>query len=496
MKLKELSALLVLSHMIGDEETDFQGIEIDSRRVKQGDLFICLSGQRYDGHDFAAMAVEQGAVALVVERRLPLAVPMLVVADSRHALAVIANHYYDYPSHELQLIGVTGTNGKTTTTFVLEQVLRDHGYETGLMGTIQMKIGSHTYEVLNTTQGALELQRHLRQMKDAGAQYCIMEVSSHALPMGRVKGCRFRTVIFTNLSQDHLDYHKTMEQYAAAKGLLFSRMGNVFYAARQHHQYAVLNADDDMAQRYAELTAAQVVTYGIEREAHVRAERIALNARGTSFHVKTFRGALDLQLQLVGKFSVYNVLAALTAALLEGVPLVHIKQSVERLQGIAGRFEVIDAGQSFATIVDYAHTPDSLKNVLQTIREFATGSVICVFGCGGDRDRTKRPQMGQIAAQLCDRLIITSDNARSEDPWSILLDIEHGIKLAGMPKEKYDLIVDRQKAIEFAIEKAQPNDVILIAGKGHETYQEIQGVKYDFDDRVVAKNAIRSLLRD
>lgn len=494
--LEQLSSLLVLSRIKGNKQTEFTGLKTHSDSVQPGDLFFCLIGQHDDGHRYAADAVGRGAVALVVQHELELDVPMLIVNDGRHALAVIANHFYDYPSHAMPLIGVTGTNGKTTTTYVLDKLLSDCGHRIGLMGTIQMRIANKAYEVKHTTQESLELQSHLRKMKDVGTSYCIMEVSSHALQLGRVKGCRFRTAIFTNLSQDHLDYHKTMGQYEEAKGLFFSRMGNEFHASKHMHQYAVLNADDPVAERYAQLTTAQVITYGIENKADVRAEHINISARGTSFELITFRGTINIQLKLIGKFSVYNVLAAVTAALLEGVKLEQIQASLAEIKGVPGRFEAIEVGQPFVVIVDYAHTPDSLENVLKTIRDFAEGEVICLFGCGGDRDRSKRPIMGHIAATYSDRLIITSDNSRTEDPAQILQHIEAGVVRAGMPKDRYELIIDRQEAIETAIEKASRNDVILIAGKGHETYQEIMGQKLQFDDRVIAKNAIRGLLSD
>lgn len=496
MLLCELSTLFITSLIKGEDRTEFTGIQTDSRQVRPGDLFICLYGLREDGHQYAEEAIANGAVALVVQHPLPVQVPMLIVNDTRHALAVIANHYYDYPSHSMKLIGVTGTNGKTTTTHLLDAIFTDQGYQTGLMGTIRMKIQSTYYEVSQTTQESLELQRNLRKMKDAKTQYCMMEVSSHALKLGRVKGCRFRTAVFTNLSQDHLDYHITMEQYREAKGLLFSRLGNLFFPDPEDHQFVVINQDDVTAEHFKQLTAAQVITYGIEQPADVTAHHIKLSARGTTFEVDTFKGKTDIHIQLVGKFSVYNALAAIAVSLIEGIPLADVKRSLQQIKGVPGRFELVDAGQPFYTIVDYAHTPDSLENVLTTISEFAEGNIICVFGCGGDRDRSKRPLMGKIAAQYCDQLFITTDNARFEDPEAIMAEIEQGVLEQGMSKSKYELIVDRRQAIEAAIVKASRNDVILIAGKGHETYQDIRGVKSDFDDRIVAQNAIRSFSGD
>ena len=298
--------------------------------------------------------------------------------------------------------------------------------------------------------------------------------------------------VFTNLTQDHLDYHGTMEAYADAKGLLFSRLGNAYESDPAQRGYAVLNADDDASRRFARLTAAEVVTYGVEREAHVRAKNVRISASGTSFTADTFRGSREVRLKLVGKFNVYNALAALAAALCEGIGLDEAVASLESAPGVPGRMEAVDEGQAFAVIVDYAHTPDGLENVLRTVREIAEGNVICVFGCGGDRDRTKRPIMGRLAAQLADRVIVTSDNPRSEDPLAILRDIEAGIAEAGSSRDRYTLEPDRREAIRKAVEMASPGDVVLIAGKGHETYQIIGGVTHDFDDRLVAKEALRS----
>lgn len=496
MQLKELASQLMLSRILGDGETVFTGVQTDSRKVQPGDLFLCISGLVTDGHQYAAKAVEMGAAALVVEHDVDVNIPKLVVKDSRYAMAVIANHFYNYPSRQMKVIGVTGTNGKTTSTYLIEAILRDQGFVTGLMGTIRMKIGSKVTDMERTTLEAVDLQSNLRQMADAGTDYCIMEVSSHALDLGRVKGCRFRTGIFTNLTQDHLDYHETMEQYKAAKGLLFSRMGNEFSSNPDEHQYAVLNADDEATTYYAGQTSAQVITYGIDRQADVRAEQIEITSKGTRFQCVTFRGTIDIHMKLVGKFNVYNALAAITAALLEGISLEAVKKALEAIDAVDGRMEVVNAGQPFLVLVDYAHTPDGLENALSTIKQFAKGHIYCVFGCGGDRDRTKRPLMGEVTARYSDYMYVTSDNPRTEDPERILQDIVPGIIQAGLQTDRYELVADRRQAIQKAVAQATPDDVVLIAGKGHETYQEIMGVKHDFDDREVAKEAIRGRYRD
>lgn len=494
MLLKDLATYIIGSEIRGDAGTECRGISIDSRKISPGDLFICLPGHTVDGHDYAKKAAEAGAAALVVQRWLDdVTLPQLKVKDSRVAMAVLGNVFFDFPSSRMKVIGVTGTNGKTTTTYLIERILLDQGKSAGLIGTIQRRYAGQTFPMSGTTPESLDLQRYLHEMIEADANYCVMEVSSHALDQGRVKGTKFRTAVFTNLTQDHLDYHNSMEEYRAAKGLLFSRLGNTYASSPEERSYAVLNADDPASAYFAKQTAAEIVTYGVDQEADVRASNIRITAKGTTFHADTFLGNIDITLKMVGKFNVYNALAAMTVALLEGVSLQDIKSSLEAVPGVDGRVEAVDEGQSFAVIVDYAHTPDGLENVLNAVNEFARGRVICVFGCGGDRDRTKRPIMGKIAARLSGYVIVTSDNPRTEDPELILKDIEAGLEEDGVPQERYELIVDRREAIEKAIEMASPEDVVLIAGKGHETYQLIGKEVHDFDDRIVAKEAIRGL---
>lgn len=494
MLLSEASKLLITSRIQGDPATQFSGMEVDSREVQPGDLFICLPGLTVDGHDFAAQAIDKGACALVVERELPVEVPQLIVSSCRHAMAVLGDAFYQHPSRRLRMIGITGTNGKTTTSYLIERIMNDNGVNTGLIGTIEMRYNGQAVPMPRTTPEALLLQRMLGQMADSGVEACVMEVSSHALEQGRVKGTDYRTAIFTNISQDHLDYHNTMADYIAAKGLFFSRLGNN-YAEPEQRKYAVLNIDDPASDYYRRITAADVITYGVEQPADVRATHIRITSTGTSFHLTTFRGETDVTLKMVGTFNVYNALAAITAALIENVPLEHIRQSLENIPGVDGRVELVDAGQPFAVIVDYAHTPDGLDNVLSTIKEFAEQRILTVFGCGGDRDRTKRPLMGKVAAKYSDYTFITSDNPRTEDPEFILTEIEAGLKEDRIETDRYELIVDRRTAIQKAVEMAQPGDVLLIAGKGHETYQVIGKETIDFDDRLVAKEAIRGLLK-
>lgn len=492
MRLSDLASQLLVRSIAGDPAVSITSLASDSRLAQPGCLFFCLPGTKDDGHRFAKQAIERGAAALVTARPLEFDVAQLIVPDTRQALAMLADYYYGRPSHKLRPIGVTGTNGKTTTTYLIERILADAGAKPGVIGTIETRYGGRHYPMSGTTPDALELQRIFKSMLDAGTDRCVMEVSSHALEQGRVKGCRFRTAVFTNLTQDHLDYHGTMEAYEKAKGLFFSRLGNVYFDDPKLRTYAVLNVDDPVSASYAKLTSAETVTYGIDNEAQLRASRVSISAGGTSFQLDSFWGSRRVNLRLVGKFNVYNALAALGAAICEGIDVQEAVRSLERISGVPGRVEPVDAGQPFAVIVDYAHTPDGLENVLRVVKELADRRVICVFGCGGDRDRAKRPIMGRIAAQYADAVIVTSDNPRTEDPYVILQHIETGLQAAAVPREKYALIADRRAAIEKAVEMASPGDVVLIAGKGHETYQLIGGVSYDFDDRLVAKEAIRS----
>lgn len=470
----------------GDDSMEITGLTADSRQVQPGCLFVCLTGYTVDGHSFAAQAVQQGAVAVLSERDLDVPATVVKVPDTRRAMAMLADRFYGSPTRELKLIGVTGTNGKTTTTHLIDKILRDRQRVTGLIGTIHMRIGDVTEDVKNTTPDALDLQKSFRRMRDVNTEYAIIEVSSHALEMGRVRGCDVHTAVFTNLTQDHLDYHKTMENYRYAKSLLFSQLGNSYDPDRL--KTAVLNADDDASKLYATVTPARVITYGIDQEADVRATDFEITSKGTSFTAQTFAGSVRMNLKLMGKFNVYNALAATAVALAENVPLEAIKNSLESVPGVNGRFEAVDAGQPFAVLVDYSHTPDSLENALATVKEFAKQRIFCIVGCGGDRDRTKRPIMARIATKYADHSVLTSDNPRSEDPQAIIDDMLAG--LDEVEQERYTAVVDRREAIHFAVSKAQPGDVILIAGKGHETYQIIKDQVLPFDDREVAREAI------
>lgn len=483
MKLQELLGYLHPIFPFKGENPEITSIENDNRKVQKGSLFICIKGYTVDGHDFAESAVRNGAAAVLSERPLPLDVPVIVVSDTSRNMAVLADAFYGQPTKKLHLTGITGTNGKTTTSHLIEKIFSDADKKTGLIGTMYTKIGDKTLETKNTTPESLTLQKTFHQMVEEDVEHAVMEVSSHALDLGRVHGCDYDVAVFTNLTQDHLDYHGTMEEYKRAKSLLFAQLGNAFDHNRP--KFAVLNADDPASEMFARSTAAHVVTYGIDHQADLRASNIKMTSSGTTFDLNVQGEVFPIQIQFIGKFSVYNVLASITAAILSDIPIQDIIHSIEGIKGVSGRFELVNADQDFTVIVDYAHTPDSLENVLKTIRHFAQKRVFVIVGCGGDRDRTKRPLMAQIACRNSTDAIFTSDNPRSEDPLEILKEME-----AGVQGENYKVIPDRREAIIFAINQASSGDVVLIAGKGHETYQIIGSHVHDFDDRLVACEAI------
>ncbi|HEX7063874.1 MAG TPA: UDP-N-acetylmuramoyl-L-alanyl-D-glutamate--2,6-diaminopimelate ligase [Bacillales bacterium] len=490
MQLKTLLQSLIACEADFPDNPSVTSVETDSRHVGEGSLFICIRGSHFDGHKFVDQVAESGAVAIVADHPVEASIPVVIVPDTRRASAVLADAFYGQPTKQLHLVGVTGTNGKTTTTHLIEKIFTDAGRKTGLIGTIGMTISGKPLKLQSTTPTtpeAVTLQQGFSEMISENVDTAVMEVSSHALDLGRVHGCDFNVAVFTNLSQDHLEYHSTMEDYFRAKSLLFSQLGNTY--DRNKVNAAVINADDKRADELKKVTAAQVITYGIEREADVRAEEVELSEKGTRFSLVSPFGHTNIQLKLIGLFNVYNALAAATASLLSGLPLSQVKASLEEAGGVPGRFEVIDEGQPFTVIVDYAHTPDSLENVLATVRQFAKGRIFAVIGCGGDRDRTKRPLMAQKAVEYADISVFTSDNPRSEEPEEIIRDMENGVK-----GESFVSIPDRAEAIHYAVEEAYPGDIIVIAGKGHETYQILGDRVIDFDDRETAREAIKKIL--
>lgn len=483
VKLTNLLNKLPSYEIIGDKDVTINDLHMDSREVTDGSLFFCISGFTVDGHDFAQEAVNKGAVAIVAERDVDVQVPVVKVRDTKRAMAIIASEFYDHPTTKLKLIGITGTNGKTTTTHLIEKIFSDFGKKTGMIGTMYMKYGDNEVPVTNTTPESLILQKYFSEMVENDVDVATMEVSSHALSLGRVRGCHYDVAVFTNLSQDHLDFHETMEDYLAAKGLLFAQLGNGY--GQKNVPIAIFNVDDPSFEVLQSMTAVPLLTYGIKNDADITAENIVLHETGTNFTMKTRNEKVPIQLKLVGTFSVYNALAAASAAYALGIPLKQIKKSLESVEGVAGRFERVRVNSDFHIIVDYAHTPDSLENVLRTCREFAKGKVSVVVGCGGDRDKTKRPKMAKIAEQFADFVYITSDNPRTEDPQSIINDM-----LKGLTSSRYSVHLDRREAIFEAVRRAEKDEIILIAGKGHETYQIIGKETIYFDDRVVAKEAV------
>jgi UDP-N-acetylmuramoyl-L-alanyl-D-glutamate--2,6-diaminopimelate ligase len=475
---------------------EITGLAYDSRAVRPGDLFFCVSGFQRDGHEYAAQAVAAGAAALVVERPLGAAVPEVLLASARSAMAPIAARFYAQPSSELRVVGVTGTNGKTTTAYLLRALLEAGsegapGLQCGLLGTVKSVIGGEEREVQRTTPEAIDLQADLRAMLDGGDRACAIEVSSHALELGRTDAITFAAAIFTNLTQDHLDFHPTMEDYFLAKRRLFLPPGF------PPPELSVINLADPYGRRLAsELEGA--ITFALDEPADYSARGLRAGFDGCRFTLRTPESEHEVELPLPGRFNVANALGALAAAHALGRDLDVLLSALERGVRVPGRFEPVEEGQSFAVLVDYAHTPDSLENVLRAAGELAAasdGRVICVFGAGGDRDRGKRPLMGQIAVALADVVLVTSDNPRSEDPEAIIAEIFCGIEGSPVGRRGHGAsgIVDRRDAIELAIEQASAGDVVVIAGKGHEQGQEFAaGHKLPFDDVTVAREALRS----
>lgn len=494
--LSQLLASIDTEAVIGRIDIEIQDVSYDSRTVTAGTLFICLDGARVDGHAYAQKAAEAGAVAIVAQKDIEVAegITVIRVADTRAAMQAIVPSFFDYPSRKLRMIGVTGTNGKTTSTYVLRSILQKAGYRVGVIGTIQIMIEDEIIPINNTTPDVIDLQKILVRMVEANIDYVIMEVSSHALVLNRVAGCDFNVAMFTNLTQDHLDFHKTLEQYALAKADLFARVASPMNC--KPNRAAVVNLDDEASKTMlAAAKGVKTITYGINSDADVRATDITVTGTGTSLKVTGAYGEHDLKLRITGIFNVYNVLGTICAALSENIEWNTIIASLESFTSVAGRFELIDGGQSFPIIVDYAHTPDGLENILKTAKEFTKGRIIVVFGCGGDRDRTKRPIMGRIAAELGDVVIATSDNPRTEDPARILDDVEAGILEVLDDNTQYEKIADRRAAIERAITMAEADDVVMIAGKGHETYQILNTGTIHFDDREVAREVAKGLAK-
>jgi UDP-N-acetylmuramoyl-L-alanyl-D-glutamate--2,6-diaminopimelate ligase len=470
---------MTLRELMGNgPDVEVSSLAYRSSSVTDGALFFCVRGFTSDGHEFARDAVERGAVALVCERPLGTGVPEVIVPDVRAAMPAAAARFYGDPTSELRVVGVTGTNGKTTTAFLVRALLEAAGLQSGLLGTVKSVVGGREEPVERTTPEAIDLQATFRRMLDAGDRACAIEVSSHALELGRAEGIHFACRVFTNLTQDHLDFHETMERYYLAKRRLFEAPGAP----------SVVNVDDDYGRRLAgEIDGA--TTYAIDRDANYRATDVRFDPAGSSFTCETPDGPLEIDTRLPGLFNVQNALAAIAAARALGVEPEAIRRGLAGADRVPGRFEPVDEGQDFTVLVDYAHTPEALENVLRAAREITTGRLHVVFGAGGDRDRAKRPLMGRAASQLADRVIVTSDNPRSEDPEAIVDEVLGGT--SGDAERE----VDRRRAIARAVESARRGDVVVIAGKGHEQGQEFEGGRKEpFDDVTVVRDALRSAL--
>jgi UDP-N-acetylmuramoyl-L-alanyl-D-glutamate--2,6-diaminopimelate ligase len=479
MRLDELVAELPGARIVGDPTTEIRELAYDSRKVEPGTLFFCVVGEKVDGHEFGPRAVEEGAAALVVERELTeLAVPQVVVPDSRAAMAPLAARFWGDPTAKLRVVGVTGTNGKTTTAFLVREILEAASYPCGLLGTVKQVVGGVEKEVVRTTPEAIELQATFRQMLEGGDEACAMEVSSHAMSLHRADAIHFEVAIFTNLTQDHLDFHADMEDYFLAKRKLFEAGPKA----------AIVNVDDLYGRRLAE--EFECVTFSAEgAEADYSAKDVEFDAGGASFTIAEMR----LRTGLPGHFNVANALGAFAAAEVMGIGAEIAAAGLAKASRVPGRFEPIDEGQGFAVLVDYAHTPDSLENVLRAARRLTAGRLISVFGAGGDRDRDKRPKMGRAGAELSDLAVITSDNPRSEDPEAIVAEVATGAE-AAEGVGGLEIVVDRREAIALALGRAVRGDTVVIAGKGHAQGQEFEdGRKIPFDDREVAREELRKL---
>ena len=468
MKLKEILANIDVKNEYADKEVI--NVTSDSRLVEEGFLYVCIKGASFDGHSVAEKMLEKGAAAVVCERDLGLE-NQIIVDDTRAVYSPICANFFGNPANSLKLIGLTGTNGKTTTTFIIKQILENLGKKVGLIGTVQNMVGSEIYPAHYTTPDPYELQSLFRKMVDAGCEYCVMEVSSQALAQGRVAGIHFELAAFTNLTQDHLDYHKTWENYFDSKRILF-----------ENCDIAITNIDDKNGLRIVEGLPCKVKTYSVDNNnSDFTARNVCFSSDGVKYELVTDRIG-RVQCPIPGRFSVYNSLCAVSVAIALGFDFEDVLRAVAKCSGVKGRIEVVPTDTDYTVIIDYAHSPDGLENIISSLREISKGRIVTLFGCGGDRDRTKRPLMGEIAARLSDFCVVTSDNPRSEKPADIINDILEGMKNTKTP---YKVIENRKEAIEWSLENARENDIILLAGKGHETYQILNDGTIHFDEREV-----------
>lgn len=515
MELKKLLEGVKIKRVIGEIQKEICGISYHSKQVEKGFLFSALRGREVDGHQYIGEAIRKGAEAIVLDEETHFssidsllenyAPTKILVPNSRQALATISANFYEDPSSKVRLIGITGTNGKTTTTYLLESIFRETGSVVGVIGTINYRYRGKMIPAPHTTPESLDLQRILREMVQAGTTHIMMEVSSHGLDLDRVYGCQFDGAVFTNFTPEHLDYHQTLEQYFESKKKLFM---SYLIESSKKKRFAVTNGDDPKGKEVVEGISLPIFSYGVNTFCDITADQISSSLEGLSCRIKTPKGNFSIQSQLIGSFNLYNILAAVAVGIAMEVPLESIRRGIERLKGVPGRFERVENEKGLHILVDYAHTHDALGKALKGLKEIlknspqSNGKVITVFGCGGDRDRTKRPLMGEVAGTHSDLTILTSDNPRTEDPLSILDEVEQGLKslplIKWSPQEidgwrlkkGYLKIPDRREAIRMAIRMARPADTILIAGKGHEDYQIIGKKKFPFDDRIEAKKAL------
>jgi len=485
MKLSKLLKNTKYNILSGSTDIDINGMSIDSRKIQKSNLFFCITGFNVDGHNFIDAAVKNGAVAIVVEKdikKIYKGITVVKVDDTREAISQICNIFYDYPSKKFNLIGITGTNGKTSSTYFMESILKQHNCNVGVIGTIETRINGNKVKfdfATSTTPDTIELNQLFVKMISEKVDNVVMEVSSHALELEKVDCCDFDIAIFTNLTQDHLDLHKTMENYCNAKARLFKMC-----------KYGIINADDKYSHKIIEQSNCEITTFSIDNESNLKAKNIEYNMDNVKFTVNINNKDVDFILNVPGRFSVYNALGVIAAALKMNIPIDVIQKGISSVKGVPGRIQNIKNNKGFNVIVDYAHTPDGLENIIKAVREFTNRKVITVFGCGGDRDKKKRPIMGNIAAKLSDYTIITSDNPRSEEPIDILKDIEVAVKNV---TDNYEMFVDRKEAIFKAIKIAKKGDSVIIAGKGHEDYEIFKDKTIHFDDAETAKEALEDL---
>jgi UDP-N-acetylmuramoyl-L-alanyl-D-glutamate--2,6-diaminopimelate ligase len=505
MKLSQLLRAITGFELHGDDSVQISSVSCDSRKVTSGTLYFALRGTTADGHNYITAAVQAGVAAIILEdgANAPAGIPWVKVADGRTAMAHLSAEFFGNPTLGLPLVGITGTNGKTTTTFLIEAILAAAGIPPAVLGTISYRFGTTRIEASHTTPESTELQAAFRQLSDAGARSFVMEVSSHALEQKRVDGCHFDVGIFSNLTRDHLDYHKTMESYLESKQRLFSELLQPSNAKLRRR--ACINMDDPYGAAIAQRASCPVITYGIDYQGDVRAADISASVNGISGTLVTPKGDVAFTSRLVGRFNLSNILAAVSAGIALELPLEAIKTGIETHATVPGRMERVANNRGITLLVDYAHTGDALENVLTTLKELATGRIITVFGCGGDRDPGKRPIMGGIAARMSDLAVVTSDNPRTEDPHAILAQVKAGITPLGLREyalneltntftvKGFTMLENRAEAIRLAVRLAHSGDIVLLAGKGHEDYQIIGKTKHHFDDREQAAQACEEL---